>query len=238
MMNMGLSRLRLAAPAALDEGLVRGRAVHAGEIWEKAAYFDTLEAAVADCALVIGTTRRRGQRRKALSLSPEELAARLKSHPGPAALVFGNERTGLEDGELKLCNLASHIPTGEAFPSLNLSHAVQIYAYALFRALSPWPPDPDGRRISLDQGRLAALVRSVTDSLGSLGFYKQRGRETQERFFRDIFSRAALTQREAQYLELIFAKTAALAAKTGGQKQRPEAGDAEGATEAAESRSP
>jgi tRNA/rRNA methyltransferase/tRNA (cytidine32/uridine32-2'-O)-methyltransferase len=222
MMNMDLFRLRLAAPAALDEALVRTRAVHAGEIWDQAGHFDTLEAAVADCALVIGTTRRRGQRRKALSLSPEELAARLKSHPGPAALVFGNERTGLEDGELEICNLASHIPAGEAFPSLNLSHAVQIYAYALFRALAPtpWadtlddaPPDPDGRRVSLDQGRLEALVRSITDSLSGLGFYKQRGREPQELFFRDIFSRAALTRREALYLERIFAKTAALAAK-------------------------
>ncbi|MDR3139572.1 MAG: TrmJ/YjtD family RNA methyltransferase [Treponema sp.] len=210
MKNMGLSRLALVSPAPLDEGLVRARAVHAGALWDRAERFDTLAAAVAGCSLVIGTTRRRGKRRKALTLDPAETAACLKTRPGPAALVFGNERTGLEAEELNLCSLASHIPADRAFPSLNLSHAVQIYAYELFRALGPAAPEPASSWVPLERQELDLLVRRVTDSLESLGFYKQPGREEQEGFFRDIFSRAGLTRREAQYMGDIFAKAARL----------------------------
>jgi tRNA/rRNA methyltransferase/tRNA (cytidine32/uridine32-2'-O)-methyltransferase len=223
MKNMGLSRLRLAAPLFSDQSaveVIRARAVHAADIWEKARHFATLEEAVADCALVIGITRRMGVRRKAWSLTPSETAARLGDHIGPVALVFGNERTGLEDREIRLCNLTSHIPAADAFPSLNLSHAVQIYAYELFRTLAPDMADAGGtadktpgRWVPLDQERLEALSRSLSDSLALLGFYKQPGREDQERFFRDVFSRAGLTQREGQYIADIFAKAARLAKK-------------------------
>ena len=216
MKNMGLSRLRLVAGASsLQEGLLRARAVHAEQVWEDAETFDTLEAAVADLSLVIGTTRRRGRHRKAATRTPEECAALLKDHPGPAALGFGNERTGLEEAELNLCNLASHIPTGDAFPSLNLSHAVQIYAYQLFRALETNPTPAAGTWVPLDRVRMDDLVKSATNSLAILGFYKQRGREEQERFLRDFFARAGLTTNEGRYLGNIFAKAANMAKKKG-----------------------
>jgi tRNA/rRNA methyltransferase/tRNA (cytidine32/uridine32-2'-O)-methyltransferase len=211
MKNMGLSRLRLAGAGPLDEGAIRARAVHAVDVWEGAEMFPGIAGAAADCTLVVGITRRRGQRRKGLSLDPAELAALLREKAGRAALVFGNERAGLDAGELALCGLASHIPSDGAFPSLNLSHAVQIYAYELYRALAPEAAlEAEGHWIPLERREVDALVRSVTDSLASLGFYKQPGREDQERFFRDIFSRAGLTGREGKYLGEIFAKAARL----------------------------
>jgi tRNA/rRNA methyltransferase/tRNA (cytidine32/uridine32-2'-O)-methyltransferase len=227
MKNMGLFRLRIAAPPTAPDGLafpgssavevIRARAVHAADVWENAEHFAALEDAVADCALVVGITRRMGSRRKAWSLSPAETAAWLRDRPGPSALVFGNERTGLEDREIKLCNLTSHIPASDAFPSLNLSHAVQIYAYELFRTLAPdmagTADKAPGLWVPLDQERLDVLSASVSDSLALLGFYKQPGREDQERFFRDVFSRAGLTRREGQYIADIFAKAARLAGK-------------------------
>jgi tRNA/rRNA methyltransferase/tRNA (cytidine32/uridine32-2'-O)-methyltransferase len=229
MKNMGLSRLRLAGPSipctdSQDAGIIRSRAVHAADIWDRAEYFSTLEEAVADCALVIGTTRRMGSRRKDYSLTPAEAAAFIRDHPGPAALVFGNERTGLEDGELRLCNMASYIPASDAFPSLNLSHAVQIYAYELFRTLAPDLAETGGaadkapgRWVPLAQEDLDALSRSISDSLARLGFYKQPGREDQELFFRNIFSRSGLTQREGKYIAAIFSKAARLAARLTGE---------------------
>jgi tRNA/rRNA methyltransferase/tRNA (cytidine32/uridine32-2'-O)-methyltransferase len=155
MKNMGLSRLRIAAselplgpgsPAELEKLLAR--AVHAADIWEQAECFNTLEAALADCTISVGTTRRRGRHRKSNTLSARELAEFLKTKPGRAALVFGNERTGLTGKELEQCNIASHIPVNPVFPSINLSHAVQIYAYELYRALAepeaPRRPGPAG----------------------------------------------------------------------------------------------
>ena len=259
MKNMGLSKLRLAAPegAAVSGHLISGqrgspsglvespqsgtlseagfgyggtlseagfgyggtlavikaRAVHALDVWERAENFDSLSAAVKDCSLVIGTTRRRGRHRKQLSMTPAEAAAFLKGHPGPAALVFGNERTGLEDEELELCNFASHIPAAGVFPSLNLSHAVMVYTYELFLALNPASRAVKGQWVPLDQKAIEAHAMEITGNLKSLGFYKQISLDEQKAFFRDLLSRAAITEREASYFAGIMAKAAKLAVK-------------------------
>jgi tRNA/rRNA methyltransferase/tRNA (cytidine32/uridine32-2'-O)-methyltransferase len=214
MKNMGLSRLRIAGTArdSLDGEVIRARAVHAADIWEDAVFFDTLPAALADCALTIGTTRRRGRLRKQVSLTPRELAAWLRDKPGPGALIFGNERTGLEEEELDLCNMASHIPVSGMFPSLNLSHAAQIYAYELFLALeTKAAAGVKGSWIPLTHGEAAELAGSITGALASLGFYRHPVREAQERFLRDLMCRAGLTAREGKYLGDIVAKAGRLA---------------------------
>jgi tRNA/rRNA methyltransferase/tRNA (cytidine32/uridine32-2'-O)-methyltransferase len=165
-------------------------------------------------------------------MDPKELAAWLRDRPGqadggsPAAIAFGNERTGLEDDELALCNIASHIPVSEAFPSLNLSPAVQIYAYELFQALGTRaaqgedpaarpgeaPNEPvKGAWVPLSREQADALTAAVTGNLESLGFYRHPGRAEQERFIRDFISRAGLTEREGRYFGDIFAKAARLA---------------------------
>jgi tRNA/rRNA methyltransferase/tRNA (cytidine32/uridine32-2'-O)-methyltransferase len=226
MKNMGLFRLRLVSPGPLDEEKLRARAVHAEDIWEGAQVFDSLGEAAADCSLLAGTTRRRGRKRKSVTLEPRALAAWLgerSSASGRIALVFGNERTGLEDAELDLCNIASHIPVSSAFPSLNLSHAVQIYAYELFMAFGGASggiaestaaanrPEPvKGEWVPLDRPQVDALTSSITGTLAELGFYKHPGREEQTRFLRDMISRAGLTEREGNYLKNIFAKAARL----------------------------
>jgi tRNA/rRNA methyltransferase/tRNA (cytidine32/uridine32-2'-O)-methyltransferase len=223
MKNMGLTRLRIAGTAreSLDEEVIRARAVHAADIWDGAAFFDTLAAAAADCSLLIGVTRRRGHRRKQVSLDPRQLAAWLREKPGSAGLVFGNERTGLEDSELDLCTIASHIPVSKAFPSLNLSHAVQIYAYELFLALEngagtgaaggTGPDAVKGAWVPLTFEQAAQLAGSMTATLEFLGFYRHPGREIQERFLRDLICRAGLTEREGTYLANMFAKAGRLA---------------------------
>jgi tRNA/rRNA methyltransferase/tRNA (cytidine32/uridine32-2'-O)-methyltransferase len=229
MKNMGLSRLRLATPdsSALAEAdpVIRARAVHAADVWDQAETFGSLAAATAGCPLVIGTTRRRGRRRKQITLTPWETAAFLKARPGPAALVFGSERTGLEAGELELCNLASYIPASEDFPSLNLSHAVQIYAYELFRVCAGTPgrgasqeegPDPvKGRWVPMDQTKIKLLVRELTDKLETLGFYKKPGRKEQEFFLRDLMARAGLNEWEGRYLASVISKAVRLGEHSG-----------------------
>jgi tRNA/rRNA methyltransferase/tRNA (cytidine32/uridine32-2'-O)-methyltransferase len=247
MMNMGLGNLRITglSRANLDpfEGEIRSRAVHAAGIWEGAGFFDTLEEAAADCAVLAGTTRRRGRRRKNVTMDCRELALWLENRPGKAALAFGNERSGLDDGELALCNIASHIPAAGIFPSLNLSHAVQIYGYELFRALGqeaaedsgpplPIPPPAEesppgagpapvkGAWMPLDRAQAEALAAAIAENLESLGFYRHPGREEQTRFIRDFISRAALSRREGKYFGDIFAKAARLAAR-GGPKNPP-----------------
>ncbi|MCL2759369.1 MAG: RNA methyltransferase [Treponema sp.] len=211
--NHGLSGLRLAAPQPLDLEKVRARAVNSWDLWENARIFGNLAEATADCSIIVGTTRRRGQNRKSVSMTPRDLAAWLAQRPGPAAIVFGNERTGLEEAELELCNFASHIPVSEIQPSLNLSHAVQVYAYELFLAMEQQFP-VKGEWTAMSQTEISSIVQSITDALASLGFYKKPNREDQERFFHDIISRAGLSEREGVYLKDIFIKAAHLAGES------------------------
>jgi tRNA/rRNA methyltransferase/tRNA (cytidine32/uridine32-2'-O)-methyltransferase len=208
------------------------RTVHAEDVWRKARFFDTLADAAADCSLVVGTTRRRGKKRKGVTLEPRALmswlAPRLQHCAGkdtgkdaaakaigraaaPLALVFGNERTGLTDDELNFCNIASHIPVSDAFPSLNLSHAVQIYAYELFLAFGGAAENPvKGEWVPLERPAVDELTADITETLAELGFYRHPGREEQTRFLRDLICRAGLTEREGRYLKDIFAKAARL----------------------------
>jgi tRNA/rRNA methyltransferase/tRNA (cytidine32/uridine32-2'-O)-methyltransferase len=213
MKNMDLSELRFVPnDTPLDTEKIITRAVHAFDIWENVQIHNNLAEAVADCSIVVGTTRRRGHNRKNISMTPRTLAAWLAERPGPAAIVFGNERTGLEDPDLKLCNFASHIPVSETHPSLNLSHAVQIYAYELFLALEAQNP-VKGEWQAMSQTGISAIVESITDTLANVGFYRYPNRDMQSRFLHDIFSRAGLTEREGRYLKDIIVKAARLASE-------------------------
>ena len=212
MKNMGLSELRIAVPQPLDQEKILERAVNARDIWENASFYDTLTEAIADCSIVVGTTRRRGHYRKNASMTPRTLASWLAERPGPAAIVFGNERTGLEDDELELCNFAYHIPVSEACPSLNLSHAVQLYTYELFLAMEQQQP-VKGEWTSMNQAEISALVSSITDTLANIGFYKKPNREEQTRFLHDVIARAGLGVWEGRYFEEIISKAAQLGKK-------------------------
>jgi tRNA/rRNA methyltransferase/tRNA (cytidine32/uridine32-2'-O)-methyltransferase len=233
MKNMGLSQLRLVASEPFGEERLLARAIHADDVWHNARFFDSLADATADCSLVVGTTRRRGKKRKNITLEPRALVEWLgsKGAPNPAAvsatapvpvaspvaLVFGNERTGLDDEELNFCNIASHIPVSDSFPSLNLSHAVQIYAYELFLAFGETVPPKEafvkGEWVPLERPAVDALTADITGTLAELGFYRNPGREEQTRFLRDLISRAGLTEREGRYLKDIFCKAARLESK-------------------------
>jgi tRNA/rRNA methyltransferase len=97
------------------------------------------------------------------------------------------------------------IPTSEAFPSLNLSQAVQVLTYTLFRELTPTVGfEP------IEETRLRELVDTVGDSFDRIGFYKQDERPEVERFFRDIFARATLSEKETKRLEKMFIKMSRL----------------------------
>lgn len=210
MANNDISTLRIVGRREdFDDERVRILAIHSFPIWDKAEFFDSITQATADCTTVAGTTRRRGKKRGKLLL-PEEYAQRasdVTDAGGKVAIVFGNERTGLTDPEIDECTDGITIPSSDSFASLNLSHAVQIMCYHLFREENKrsagYTPIPLSR---LDQ-----TVTKIGDDLKRIGFFSVTGRPEMEKFWRDILSRAALSEGEAQYLEKTFDKAAGLA---------------------------
>lgn len=222
MKNMGFSDLRIVGRRDdFDESQVHALALGAFGIWEEAAFFPPsaqgLEAAIADCSIAAGTTRRRGKRRKGISFAPEQLAELLAAKgAGPkAAIVFGNERTGLTDEELSACSLSVSIPASPEFASLNLSHAVQVVLYVLARAFDAAPRGYE----PVPLGRLKGAVRGISADISRIGLYRYAGGEDNAQFLEEILSRAMLSERELHRLESLFHKISYIKTEAGGQRQ-------------------
>jgi TrmH family RNA methyltransferase len=135
MKNMGLSELVLVRPRAFPDPEATARASGADDLLVRARVMDTVTEALQDVGFVAATTSRpRDQNFRALDL--HEAAQRVfeMSARGPAAVLFGAERTGLTNEELALANLLIRIPANPEYPSLNLAMAVQLTTYELFLA--------------------------------------------------------------------------------------------------------
>lgn len=209
---MGLTRLYIAGSPGLDRDRARVLALHAADILEDAVMTDTFDEAIEGCSFIAGLTRRWGRYRKYVYIDPPELAVRLQTFEGTeAAVVFGNEASGLSDEELNRCHVAVTIPSSREFPSLNLSHAVQVVAYEVYRTFNA----AAGRRFytPLSAEKLDTLVEHVAESLKSIGFFRLVSPEEMGRFFRDIFVRAALSRRESERIMAIFSSIAGMVGK-------------------------
>ena len=208
---MGLRRLAIVTEGLIDPTQARTLAHYAADVLEEATIHDDLREAIGDAVLVAGTTRRRGRNRKYFSIFPDQLAQRIASiRAGTVAVLFGNEETGLTDDELSLCNLAVTIPASAEFPSLNLSHAVQVVCYEIHRALKAGhltPFTPIGAT-AVDE-----LVSVITVSLESIGFFTQVSPDQMGVYFKDVIARAGLSVSEARRLGVIFRKIAGLASR-------------------------
>ena len=212
MKTMNIQSLSIINKEKLNPIEIKHLAIHAYDVFENALFFDNLEDALTDTSLIAGITRRRGKYRKYFALTPEELAEMISQTKGKIALVFGNEESGLTQKELSHCHLAVKIPSSHLFPSLNLSHAVQIITYQIFRYLSQ-PVFP--LYTPINQNRLTSLTEIMIKSLKNIGFFSQGDPGDLKLFLKDIFARAQLSGREAKRLEVIFRKISGCIAKKG-----------------------
>ena len=120
------------------------------------------------------------------------------------ALVFGTESTGLTQAEMALCGRTVRIPTHPAQPSLNLSHAVAITAYEVFRASARTAPGPrlathGEKEHMLDLLRTGLLAVRALPEANTEGFFED---------WHALFQRAELTPKEVGLLEHLARKLA------------------------------
>lgn len=130
MKTMGLSQLVLVDPIEMPNGQAQALAAGATDVLANAQVFSTLEEAIADCGLVVGTSAR-SRTLPWPMLEPrncgEKLIAEVPNYP--VALVFGRESSGLTNEELQLCHFHVQIPANPEYSSLNLAMAVQTLSY-------------------------------------------------------------------------------------------------------------
>jgi tRNA/rRNA methyltransferase len=208
MMNFGFSDLRLVNPQADFLGdEARRMAVKAGTLLEGARLYATLEEAVADCQMVIGTTRRFGKYREDF-LHPEEAAELLLpcTDKGRVALLFGREDHGLSTAELDLCQRLMTIPTHEALPSMNLAQSVAVCLYEVSRAFGRRQGVRSGGKRLASGKMLEGMFQHMRRTLLSIEFLDAQNPDHVLRTFRRIFGRAGLNDREVRVMQGLWSR--------------------------------
>jgi tRNA/rRNA methyltransferase len=179
MHDFGFGDLRVvneyAAPfeaAQLEAGSVPKSAVAAASVMEGARRFDALEAAIADCTLVVGTTAIGDREITQAVVSVQEAAPKMVATmrgEGRVALLFGSEKTGLTKEQLSYCSLLTTIPMyepeGARHLSMNLGQAVAVCLYELsregFEGAKELPVEHEAGATAEDRERLTQLMLDV-----------------------------------------------------------------------------
>jgi tRNA/rRNA methyltransferase len=208
MMNFGVSDLGLVNPCHDYRSLASRRmALKAETILNQASVFPTLEAALADCHLAFGTTRRFGKYRDAF-LTPEQSALQALSQPTgtTVAFVFGREDRGLHTSELDLCHAFVTIPTDSDYPSMNLSHAVALLLYELRKVALAAQATADVGRIPARAGDVENMFQHMRRTLLAADYLDPQNPDHILRAFRRLFGRSGLDDREVRILQGLWSR--------------------------------
>ena len=208
--NTGLDGLRLVAPGDWRTVECWRTAWGSQEVLERAEVFPDLAAAVTDAHQVLAFSGRRD--RGVPFLDVREAAAETARAADTVCLVFGPETSGLSHEELARCGARVLIPAHRAQPSLNLSHAVMVAAYEVFRARMRLAPGP--RRAT--QEEKDAMLARLQQGLRGIGALPAVNTDGYFREWRALFARADLTPKEVRLLDHMARKMA----RAGGAPER------------------
>ncbi len=179
----------------------RARSAHAREVLLNARVTDTLAEAVAGCGMVVGASARR-RRLNWPEYSPRECGVEAvhASRDKPVAIVFGNEKAGLTNEELNLCNALVYIPTNSEYTSLNLAAAVQVLSYECRVAedITDVRPEPESPNASSDEVEL--FYEHLEKVIVNSGFLDPNNPRNLMRRLRRLYNRAQLDENEVNIM--------------------------------------
>jgi tRNA/rRNA methyltransferase len=198
--NFGLRGFSVVEPAVAADPDSARLAVGAADLLGAIARHPSLEAAVAAFSVVVTTSSMRGRSRARL-LGLSELPGFLGETGGvPAAFVFGPERSGLTEDELARASACLRLPTDEAFPTMNLSHAVALVlgvataftptAGEVAEPAEPWAPAAE----------IESAIAHWDRALDAIAFYDTGHRERSLRDWRRLVAGRPMTMREVAIL--------------------------------------
>ncbi len=191
-------------------------AVGAEQLVREARAVTSIDDAIADCHLVVGTTALRNRRMERPVVSLPQLTEHLKREdPSPflskqkkgfqTALLFGPEKTGLSGPYLERCHFWLTIPTDAGCPSMNMGQSVALCAYEWARTLATLPeralPGPVPRATMDDVQRLVTHTMALFEAADYLPFLP---REAQERKIRRLYQRWQIRKQDIQLMHGLF----------------------------------
>jgi tRNA/rRNA methyltransferase len=216
MANFGLSDLRLVVPR---DGwrIVKAHAAAAGAAFvvEQARVYPSVESAVAELTFVAASTARPREMVKPV-LSPETAAAELRRR-GQAGersgVLFGPERSGLDNDAISLADVILTAPVSPGFASLSLPQAVLLFGYEWLKSERAAPPL--GRVTSFDgpvaegiafvdtrpatREELFGLFAHLEAELDRSGFlYPEEKRPSMVRAIRNMFHRMGASEQDVR----------------------------------------
>ncbi len=205
--NFGISSIILVRDTMPDREKMAKTATHnTAHLLDTIPCFNTLEEALCDFQLVIGSTARKGKKRFA-ERNPRQvagwLAPRLQNNK--TALLFGPEDCGLTNNDLKFCQMVSTIPT-DNFSSLNLAQAVAIHCYELYSEIryNPNTTAPVPKRASSYE--LESMYHYLEESLYKIDFLDEEGRPRWMANIRNFLGRMELGAKDANLIRGICKK--------------------------------
>ena len=211
MANFGLDDLRLVSPREgwprTDEyrDVAYAAAAGATDLLDAARVFDSVPAAVADCHYVYASTARERGQAKAVLTPSVAMAASVAAAGQRRAILFGPERTGLDNDEVAVADAIVTFPSSPAYASLNLAQAVLLCGYEWFKAAHGDAPPPSTipRAASPPAQRemLLAFFDYLEARLDEHGFFRPVTKKpAMRRNLRNIFHRMELTQQDVRTL--------------------------------------
>ena len=198
--TMGFKNLVLVKPTKHPHPESRARSSGALDILLDARVCDTLEEAIADSSLVIGTTAR--QRRISVPIdSIHECTQSIfeSSLKQKVSMIFGPETSGLSNNDIDRCNRLVYIPTGEMHSSLNLSMAVQVIAYQLNLAFFGLEEGQETRDLASGK-EMELFYEHLEDVLLETGFLNPTNPKQLMRRLKALFNRAQLDDNEVNIM--------------------------------------
>ena len=206
MLNCGLRDMRLVQPR---ENWLSQKAVAASSgaesVLREARDFSSTEEAIADLHRVYATTGRNRFMVKPV-VTPRQAAAELRGHVAAAlntGVLFGPERTGLENDDVALADVVITVPLNPDYCSLNLAQSVLLVGYEWFQAGDPAEPRAmtKGAAPVADKAQLVGFFQHLERELDDCGFFRVgEKRPSMVRNIRNMFERADLTQQELRTL--------------------------------------
>ena len=198
MKNMGFNQLLVVRPHRFDFDKIAKMATHESiDIVQSMKQFEDLKEALAPFNYVVGTTARTGKLRRPHG-SPRDMAYHIVaiSQENQIALLFGSEKWGLTNKDLKYCDYIVTIPT-DGFASLNLAQSVMILCYEIAmaeRKNSAFQP----KRASVYE--LENMYSHLQEVFLEIGFLKPENPDYWMRNVRRLFSRMGLLSKEVQVI--------------------------------------
>jgi TrmH family RNA methyltransferase len=200
MSNFGAHRLRLVNPYAPGFREARS-AVGASDLLEKAEEYKTVAEAIADCAVVVGTTaiRKRVLVQPVHRLDQQSgVTIRKQLQTQRVALLFGSEKIGLTNKDFSHCHWLLNIPTSQQNISMNLGQAVAVCLYELARSM---PVEPAAKDLEpATAGQTEQITECLLDSLWISGYVKPGTEEMFEKKARSLILRFNLEAYDAKLL--------------------------------------